>query len=47
MPVTWKDIEGGLMPDAFSLGTDALLKRLAGEDPWKDFFAAARSLNRG
>jgi bifunctional non-homologous end joining protein LigD len=46
MPVTWADIEAGLAPNAFLLGDKATLKRLAGEDPWLDFFARGKPLKR-
>ncbi|KQZ32189.1 DNA ligase [Mesorhizobium sp. Root552] len=46
MPVTWAEIEAGLAPNAFLLGDKATLKRLAGEDPWLDFFARGKPLKR-
>lgn len=45
MPVTWKEIEDGLPPNAFPIGDRTTLKRLAGDDPWKDFFRKAKALN--
>ncbi|WP_315919118.1 DNA ligase D [Mesorhizobium sp. SP-1A] len=47
MPVTWKEIEHGLPPNAFPIGDKTTLKRLAGDDPWADFFARAKALKRG
>lgn len=44
MPVTWKEIEDGLPPNAFPIGDGTTLKRLAGDDPWKDFFRKAKAL---
>jgi bifunctional non-homologous end joining protein LigD len=44
MPVTWKEIEDGLPPNAFPIGDATTLKRLAGDDPWKDFFDKAKAL---
>ncbi len=44
MPVTWKEIEDGLPPNAFPIGDETTLKRLAGDDPWKDFFDKAKLL---
>lgn len=47
MPVTWKEIEDGLPPNAFPIGDRTTLKRLAGDDPWKDFFGKAKALKLG
>ncbi|MGN6536156.1 MAG: DNA ligase D [Mesorhizobium sp.] len=47
MPVTWKEIEDGLPPNAFPIGDRTTLKRLAGDDPWKGFFAAGKPLKLG
>lgn len=44
MPVTWSEIEAGLPPNAFPLGDKTTLKRLAGDDPWRGFFAAGKVL---
>jgi bifunctional non-homologous end joining protein LigD len=44
MPVTWKEIEDGLPPNAFPIGDATTLKRLAADDPWKDFFEKAKAL---
>ncbi len=44
MPVTWKEIEDGLPPNAFPIGGRATLRQLAGADPWKDFFEKAKPL---
>jgi bifunctional non-homologous end joining protein LigD len=46
MPVTWAEIEAGVAPNAFPLGEKTTLKRLAGADPWKDFFDKAKALKR-
>lgn len=47
MPVTWKEIEDGLPPDAFPIDDKATLKRLAAADPWEDFFGKAKVLKLG
>ncbi len=44
MPVTWKEIGDGVAPNAFPIGNGMTLKRLAGDDPWKDFFDRAKVL---
>jgi bifunctional non-homologous end joining protein LigD len=44
MPVTWKEVEAGVAPNAFPIGDGTTLKRLAGDDPWKDFFEKAKAL---
>ncbi len=46
MPVTWQEVRDGMPPNAFPLGDATTLERVRGEDPWKDFFAAARPLKR-
>jgi len=45
VPVTWEMIADGLKPDAFSIGDDALKKRLKAADPWADFFAEGKHLS--
>jgi bifunctional non-homologous end joining protein LigD len=44
MPVTWPEIEAGLAPNTFPLGDQTTLKRLAGDDPWRDFFTRSKAL---
>jgi bifunctional non-homologous end joining protein LigD len=44
MPVTWKEIEDGVAPNAYPMGDRTTLKRLSGDDPWKDFFEKAKAL---
>ncbi len=46
MPVTWEEVENGMPPNAFPIGDKTTLKRLAEADPWKDFFARGKALNR-
>jgi bifunctional non-homologous end joining protein LigD len=45
IPVTWEMIGDGLKPDAFSIGDDAIRKRLKAADPWADFFAEGKPLS--
>ncbi|KQZ12728.1 DNA ligase [Mesorhizobium sp. Root554] len=47
MPVTWKDIEDGLPPNAFPIGDKTTLARIEGDDPWKDFFKRGKALKLG
>ncbi|UDL87139.1 DNA ligase D [Mesorhizobium sp. PAMC28654] len=47
MPVTWAEIEAGLAPNAFPMGDNTTLKRLAEADPWLDFFEQGKVLKRG
>ncbi len=47
MPVTWKEIEDGMPPNAFPIGDRTTLKRLSADDPWKDFFKKAKVLKLG
>ena len=44
VPVPWDDLEK-LVPDAFTLNSDALRAALAGPDPWADFDKARKALN--
>jgi bifunctional non-homologous end joining protein LigD len=44
MPVTWRELEDGVSPNAFPIGERTTLKRLSGDDPWQDFFAKAKAL---
>jgi bifunctional non-homologous end joining protein LigD len=46
MPVTWPEIEARLAPNAFPLGDRTTLKRLAADDPWRDFFASGKALKK-
>ncbi len=46
VPVTWKMIADGLGPADFSIGSEALKKRLKVADPWADFFANGEALDR-
>jgi bifunctional non-homologous end joining protein LigD len=47
MPVTWKELEDGLPPNAFPIGDKATLKRLSADNPWADFFKKAKVLKAG
>jgi bifunctional non-homologous end joining protein LigD len=47
MPVTWKMVADGVKPTDFTIGSDILKKRLKAADPWADFFARGRPLDRG
>ncbi len=42
MPLAWKEVRPSLVPADFNLGNYAM--RLAGPDPWKDFFASRQSI---
>jgi len=46
VPVTWEMVADGLGPADFSIGDAALKKRLAAADPWADFFAGGKPLDR-
>jgi bifunctional non-homologous end joining protein LigD len=46
MPVTWEMVADGLGPNTFGIGDDALKKRLKAADPWADFFAEGKPLER-
>jgi len=41
-PLAWKEMKPSLVPSNFNLGNYE--KRLAGPDPWKDFFASRQSI---
>ena len=41
-PLAWKEVKPSLVPSNFNLGNCE--KRLAGPDPWKDFFASRQSI---
>jgi bifunctional non-homologous end joining protein LigD len=41
-PLAWKELKPSLVPSDFNLGNYE--KRLAGPDPWKDFFASRQSI---
>ena len=41
-PLDWKEVKPSLVPSGFNLGN--YTKRLAGSDPWKDFFASRQSI---
>ena len=41
-PLAWKEVKPSLVPSNFNLGNYE--KRLAGPDPWKDFFASRQSI---
>ncbi|MGB3537478.1 MAG: DNA ligase D [Mesorhizobium sp.] len=47
MPVTWQEVHDGVPPNAFPIGDQTTLKRLAQADPWEDFFEKAKALKRG
>jgi bifunctional non-homologous end joining protein LigD len=42
MPLRWADVKASLVPSSFNLGN--FEKRLAGPDPWQDFFERRQSL---
>ncbi len=46
MPVTWEEVEDGLMPNAFPIGDKTTLDRLKQDDPWRDFFKQGKPLGR-
>ncbi|MGB3645112.1 MAG: DNA ligase D [Mesorhizobium sp.] len=47
MPVTWREVEDGVAPNAFPVGDKTTLCRLEQADPWADFFDKAKPLHRG
>ena len=47
MPVTWKEIEDGVMPNAFPIGDETTRERVSGGDPWEGFFKKAKALKLG
>ena len=46
MPVTWQEVEDGLLPNAFPIGDKTTLDRLRQPDPWQDFFRQGKPLGR-
>ena len=46
MPIEWKLMAGGISPTAFTIGGKETSKMLGQPDPWKDFFKAAKPLQR-
>lgn len=46
MPVTWAELEKGVLPNAFPLGDETTLEQLRKADPWKDFFRLGKVLKR-
>jgi bifunctional non-homologous end joining protein LigD len=44
MPLRWADVKPSLVPSSFNLGN--FEKRLAGPDPWRDFFSRRQSLEK-
>jgi bifunctional non-homologous end joining protein LigD len=42
VPLDWKEVKPSLNPSSFNLGNYE--KRLAAQDPWKDFFASRQSI---
>ena len=46
VPVTWEMVADGVDPADFSIGSDALKKLLGKPDPWADFFAKGKPLDR-
>ncbi len=46
MPVTWQQVEDGLLPNAFPIGDKTTRDRLKESDPWKDFFKQGKPLGR-
>lgn len=47
MPVTWQEVNDGVLPNAFPIGDETTLARLKQADPWADFFQQAKVLKRG
>jgi bifunctional non-homologous end joining protein LigD len=47
VPVTWEMVADGLGPNTFGIGDEALKKRVKAADPWADFFAEGKPLDRG
>lgn len=46
MPVTWEMVADGVRPDDFALGARATADLLEAADPWADFFAMGKPLDR-
>ena len=46
VPVTWEMVADGVGPADFSIGDEALKKRLRAADPWADFFDKGKPLDR-
>lgn len=42
MPLRWSEVKPSLVPSDFNIGN--FEKRLAGRDPWEDFFASRQSI---
>ncbi|MEW6630228.1 MAG: DNA ligase D [Pseudomonadota bacterium] len=47
MPVTWPELEKGVLPNAFPIGDETTLAELKKADPWADFFKLGKVLKRG
>ena len=45
-PVTWEMVADGVGPADFSIGDEALKKRIRAADPWADFFDKGKPLDR-
>jgi bifunctional non-homologous end joining protein LigD len=46
VPVTWEMVADGIGPADFSIGDEALKKRLRATDPWANFFDKGKPLDR-
>ncbi len=46
MPVTWEMVADGVGPSDFSIGDEAVKKRIRAADPWSDFFDKGKPLDR-
>ncbi|MDH6232944.1 bifunctional non-homologous end joining protein LigD [Mesorhizobium soli] len=44
LPITWKEVEAGVGPTDFTVGSKALAKALASADPWADYEKLRRAL---
>ena len=46
MPISWRDVEEGIAPTAFGMGSGTMKKQLSTPDPWAHFWTKAKTLNR-
>ena len=46
MPITWRDVEEGIAPTAFGMGSGTMKKQLTKLDPWEHFWSKAKTLHR-
>jgi bifunctional non-homologous end joining protein LigD len=44
VPITWKQVEAGIRPTAFTVGDKALAKALGATDPWADYERLRRAI---